>query len=783
MNKNKHYLYILIYSLLMVFIMLFPNKLFGSTIDWNTQHIVFPEYFRNLFYETHNFLPNLAFNIGGGQNIFNLAYYGLLSPIILVSYLLPFISMTTYIMLISIILYISTGILMYKWINNNFNNKTALFSSLLLLSIPTILFQFHHHIMFIWYFPFLLLGLISIDYYLKHNKSLLLIISIVLIIFTNYYFSIPSLLCLYIYALYKMNISIKNIINITIRFLVSVGISSIILLPIFYTIKTGERIESFTPLINKLVMSYKEVLYNPYASGLSTIFIISLIGNISTKKKNNKNILLSIFLLLIIYVPAFMYILNGSLYVRGKVLIPFIPLYIYQLLLFLKQLFKHNINIKKYLIILTILLLLTSLKISNLIYIIPFILSNIIFYYLYKNKKQKLIYILIILISVINSILVNTSEDYITQELLDEEKQSTITTLFKSINDNTIYRSNNYHSNKDLMNRVFTNNYYGVDIYSSTYNKNYHSFYRSINNLSKRNVLMTTTSNNELFNLFMGVKYITADYDPGAFYNKIDSLNGINLYKTDYSYPIIYGSNKLPDNDTYNQLVFPYNIAYLMNYTNIKEYKAKDSYSADLDGLTIKQKVPQELQNKILFIDFNIENDEDCSDGDNTISINGVTNKLTCQAWRYKNDNYNFKYVIPTTNEDIIIKFTKGNYKLSNIHIYYTDINKYKYDNTNISINKTKSEITTTINNKYLVTTIPYDEGFKIYVNGKEVPKLKVYNTFLGAYIEEGGEVKITYSSPFYKEGKILSLISIILLIGLLFIERKEHNKKGFLFK
>ena len=780
MNKNKHYLYILIYSLLMVFIMIFPNKLFGSTIDWNTQHIVFPEYFRNLFYETHNFLPNLAFNIGGGQNIFNLAYYGLLSPIILLSYLLPFISMTTYIMLISIILYISTGILMYKWINNNFNRKTALFSSLLILSIPTIIFQFHHHIMFIWYFPFLLLGLISIDNYLKYNKSLLLIISIVLIIFTNYYFSIPSLLCLYIYALYKMNINIKNIINITIRFLVSVGISSIILLPIFYTIKIGERLESFTPLINKIVMSYKEVLYNPYTAGLSSIFIISLIGNISTKKKNNKNILLSIFLLLIIYIPLFMYILNGSLYVRGKVLIPFIPLYIYSVILFLKELFKHNINIKKYLVILIILLLFSSLKISNLIYIIPFILSNITIYYLIKYKKQKLLYTLIIIISLINSILVNTSEDYITKETINEEKQSTITALLNNIDDKSIYRSNNYHNNKELMNKVFTNNYYGVDIYSSTYNKEYHSFYRSINNLSKRNILMTSTSNNELFNLFMGVKYITSDYDPGAFYEKIDSLNGINLYKTDYAHPIIYGSNHLPNNDKYNQLVFPYNIAYLINYTNIKQYKVKDNYYADLDDLTINQKIPKELQNKILFIDFNIENDEDCSDGDNTISINGVTNKLTCQAWRYKNDNYNFKYVIPTTNEDIIIKFTKGKYKLSNIHIYYTDINKYKYDNTNISINKTKSEITTTINNNYLITTIPYDEGFKIFVNNKEVPKFKVYNTFLGAYIKDGGQVKITYSSPFYKEGKIFSIISIFLLIGLLFIERKD-NKKGFL--
>ncbi len=776
MKKNKPYFFILIYSLLMIFIMLFPNKLFGSTIDWNTQHIVFPDYFRSLFYETHNLIPNLALGIGGGQNIFNLAYYGLLSPIILISYLLPFISMTNYIMIINIILYILTGILMYKWIKNNFNEKIALFSSLLILSIPTVLFQFHHHFMFIYYFPFLLLGLISIDHYLKTNKSLPLIICLTLIIFTNYYYAVPSLICLYIYALYKMDWNIKNLINITIRFLLSVGISSIILLPIFYTIKTGQRIESFTPLIDKFIMNYKEVLYNPYTAGLSSIFIISLIGIISTKKKNNKNVLLSIFLLLIIYVPLFMYILNGRLYIRGKVLIPFIPLYIYVVILFIKELFNKNINTKNYLIILVILLLFTSIRVSNIKYIIPFILSTITIYYLYKNNHKKILYIFILLVSLISSILVNRSEKYITKEILEDDNIDTITTLFNNIKDNTVYRSNNYHNNEDLMNRVFSNNYYGIDLYSSTYNDNYYNFYRSINNLSKRNVLMTTTSNNELFNLFMGVKYITSSSDPGPFYEKIDSLNNINLYKTNYSYPIIYGSDTIPDNETYNSLIFPYNIAYLMNYDNIQEYNWKDTYNTDVDELTIEQKIPKELQNKILFIDFNIENDYDCTDGDNTISINGVTNKLTCKDWRYKNNNYNFKYVIPTTDNNIIIKFSKGNYKLSNIHIYYTNINKYKSNNTNININKNKSEITTNINNNYLLTTIPYDEGFKVYVNNKEIPTFKIYNTFLGAYIEGGGKIRITYSSPFYKEGKIITIISIILLLGLLLIERKENN-------
>ncbi|UKI58740.1 MAG: hypothetical protein L6V81_05085 [Clostridium sp.] len=67
--------------------------LYGSELDWNNQHSIIPEYFRSLFYKNFDLFPDLALNIGSGVNIYNYSYYGFLSPIILISYLLPFISM------------------------------------------------------------------------------------------------------------------------------------------------------------------------------------------------------------------------------------------------------------------------------------------------------------------------------------------------------------------------------------------------------------------------------------------------------------------------------------------------------------------------------------------------------------------------------------------------------------------------------------------------------------------------------------------------------------------
>ena len=61
--------------LLIVFIITGKSYLYGSTLDWNSQHYNFMEYFRILFYKTKDIFPDFAFNIGAGQNIYNFSYY------------------------------------------------------------------------------------------------------------------------------------------------------------------------------------------------------------------------------------------------------------------------------------------------------------------------------------------------------------------------------------------------------------------------------------------------------------------------------------------------------------------------------------------------------------------------------------------------------------------------------------------------------------------------------------------------------------------------------------
>ena len=133
-NKYLNYLIIIIFVLFGVLLTTRFTNVFGSNTDWINQHTVIPEYFRTLFYETGKILPNFSLNYGAGQNIYNLSYYGFLSPIILLSYLFPFISMVNYITITNIVIIIISGILFYNFLQNHkFNNILSLFGALLLV--------------------------------------------------------------------------------------------------------------------------------------------------------------------------------------------------------------------------------------------------------------------------------------------------------------------------------------------------------------------------------------------------------------------------------------------------------------------------------------------------------------------------------------------------------------------------------------------------------------------------------------------------------------------------
>ena len=88
--------------------------------------------------------------------------------------------------------------------------------------------------------------------------------------------------------------------------------------------------------------------------------------------------------------------------------------------------------------------------------------------------------------------------------------------------------------------------------------------------------------------------------------------------------------------------------------------------------------------------------------------------------------------------------------------------------------------ITTHEDNKTIMTTIPYDAGWKVYVDGKQVETYKIFGDTLMAFdIENAGEheIEFKYMPSIYVIGGIISAISTVIFGALIFIDCKKRKK------
>lgn len=808
---DKNYFIIILVSLLLVIISVPNNYLFGSLTDWITQHIAFPDYFRKLFYETGNIFPSFAPSIGAGQNIFNFAYYGLYSPLFLLSYLLPFIDMTTYIIGINIIIYIITGILFYKFFKSHYNRSTSFIVTIIMICASPLLYHSHRHFMFVSYMPFLIMGLFGVDAYFERNNKILLIISVFLLILTNYFFSVSSLSVILLYGVFvyikrKEEIKVKELFIDGLKFLIPIflGIllASFILLPTAYTLLNG-RSTSDTNLLTSLKpdLDYSRLLYSSYTLGLTSLGIIALIYGIKSKKEYK---ILSLIMFIIISIPLFCLILNGFLYAREKVFIPYLILFG----LFICNLFENikKLSLKDIYIFIIFLVIFILFK-SEIYFIIDYIVTLVLIYTL-KNRKT-ILYLIIAVIVIISCIVTNKNENFVSSDIYNNILEDS--EEINKIKYDDKYRFYHLDDNLYTTDKIYTNNYHIDSIYSSTYNQDYYNFYKKIfnNPFSYRNEMILAQTKNLLYQTYMGAKYMYSNKDMLG-YEKVSN----HIYKNDNVLPIIYGTDRIISEKEFDNLKYPYTLEALFSGVISKEDKnkeiTKNTNSIDLDydvktikGLKIEKKenylnvvakyknnlvlkLKEPINNKVILIDFTLKEEWSCSKGDSKITINGISNTLTCKSWMYKNRNNNFHFYIAEDNlDELNIKFNKGEYNIENINVYEIDYNSileyvkstYKPEYINISGDQITSKINIS-NDGYIVTSIPYDNGFTIYDNNKKVEVEKVNKSFIGFSAKKGNHnIKIKYNAPLFKEGKIISLITFITIIIYIFINNKKNKK------
>ena len=831
--KRKDYINVAIIAfgfVLFTFIYTGFTRSYGSLTDWQNQHIIIPEYFRMLFYKTFDFFPDFAPNMGGGQNIYYLSYYGLFNPYILISYLLPFVSMENYIVITSYVIVILSIFLFYLWLKRNGFTTLICFVSTIAFALSSpIIFHSHRHIMFINYIPFILLCFIGIDNWFINKKSWLITLGAFLMIMSSYFFSVPGLIVVFLYVIYKYldlndKVNFKELVRVCVHnavyLFISVLMSAVLLLPTFFAIIGGRNGVGKKVSASVLIPKFKieTFLYNPYSMGLISIVFIALLARLFSKRKGDRFI--SGIILCAGALPVILYILNGTLYVNTKVLIPFVPLVGFLFAKFIKQLFEDKkIDIKVILVYLALCIYAAFTEKSQYkpYFIIDAVTAVACLFAFCKFKKKIILFAQIALIGSMSLYFINASEDF--ADTTDfNNKNNDISKLVSEVlqSDKDYYRFSNSYYGYATVNKIYNPDYNMSTLYSSIYNKNYNNFYYNIynNEISNRNSVLTNSTRNILFNMLMGNKYVITSTKPQAGYQFVNKIGTMSIYKNENVLPIGFVSSNTLSYDELDSIKYPYSSEALLknivvenktgnifnsdittykpefvskDYKNItvSENGGKYYIKSEMNG-TAKLTFKEKLSGKILFIRFKMEYQQKEEEGDSYIIINDVRNKLTSEGSNYSNNNFLFDYVISSAEDmnSLDIEFNKGTYAIDNIEFYTLDYDKIKgirndVDPLLIDSSKTKGDTiageVNARNDGYFMLTVPYDKGFVVKVDGKEIESEKVNSAFLGFPIKKGKHsIEITYEAPMKKAGIVVSIIGIICYIAIIIYQKKN---------
>ena len=79
-----------------------------------------------------------------------------------------------------------------------------------------------------------------------------------------------------------------------------------------------------------------------------------------------------------------------------------------------------------------------------------------------------------------------------------------------------------------------------------------------------------------------------------------------------------------------------------------------------------------------------------------------------------------------------------------------------------------------------MLMTIPYDEGWKVLVNGEEVKTYNINRGFLGIPVQKGrNTVDMYFIPPGFKTGAVLTAIGSAMFLVVLFAEIRRSHKTG----
>lgn len=171
--------------------------------------------------------------------------------------------------------------------------------------------------------------------------------------------------------------------------------------------------------------------------------------------------------------------------------------------------------------------------------------------------------------------------------------------------------------------------------------------------------------------------------------------------------------------------------------------------------------------------------------------INVGTKQSTTKTFSSTNQNYICRVGNVSAGSNITVTASDGS-SISALYAYafdheawdadYNLLAAHSYQVDSFSDTKITGTVTSDKDGMIMYTSIPYDEGWSVYVDDKEVKTTGLCKGALtGVYIEKAGTHTITfkYCPKGFVFGLILTILCLIAFIGLIYVERYFTKKNG----
>lgn len=766
----------------------FGNQIFIYS-DMAEQYAVYFGYIKNMLLTGNNLFSSFSFSLG--QNFYGILTYFCASPLNIIFLLSNIETMPIFVLALVMIKISLSSMTMAILLRSKLKNNLSILIFSVLYGLMTYNLVYSTNIM--WLDPMYLLPLIVLGLEkLIDGKPMLYLVTLTLAMWTNYYIAFPVCIFLIMYFIYYELINKgefkKHLISFIKYSIIAFLLSAVILIPTAFNMFVGKLETTSADFSFNLMYNLKFLIYKFLVGDVKNIlsdlpFITSslIVLVLTVTYLFNKNITIKdrIYSILMVAILIGITLFSCTDTIMHCFRIPnqFTCRYAFIVSFFLilissKNFDDFNLNKKNILIYIPIgLIIFTYLKLYVAFKtIISSIIILIYFFGLLFIKDKRFLWLLMIpvlagelLINIASSFNDFSRDKY--NEYIDSYRYSNQIEALKP-NQDDFYRITGL--SKTTLNDPLVYSYYGISSFSPTISVN-------TNHLLKDYL-------GEPVNPSYAVEYLVATDFSDSLLNikyKYKYDEEFEVYENKSVFPILF---KITQNDRFKESEIKIdnqnNIYKYLSNTDEDLFIKTDNYS--IEDCKIEDNYI--VADRPSYCDFTTSSNKKTYleiDSDSFSIIPIYDTMLTTQNYGY--------HMIFNLESVGRIYIADEKTKLDYIGAYEMDEEKLALLSERLNANKVnitshnQSKITGNIvneeDNQIIFTSIPYDEGWHVTINDKEVETFKNLDSLLAFNLPKGeSKIELYFIPKGYITGLTISLLTFDLLVAIYVIKKKKDS-------